>query len=116
MNFNRAFAIRNLRTDTIEFYFSRVLPNQSRVEHISMVTIHSCDSHASIVGCDDPPIRLEREGATQLMDDLWSAGIRPTYAKAGDDLIQEMKERIADSCTVRDRLLNHFFLPSENET
>ncbi len=110
MNFNRAFAARNLRRDTIELYFSRVLPNRSTVEYVTNVIVEQFDAHSSPVGVDEPGIRLEREAAQQLMDDLWSAGIRSTYAKAGDDLIEALRAHVTDSQKVRDKLLSHFLL------
>ena len=114
MNFNRAFAIRHLPTDTIEVYISHLIPGKSTVEYIKDLVIQQADIGVDL-GYDPPPIRLEREASQQLMDDLWSSGIRPTHAKSGDDLIEALRAHVADSSEVRDKLLNHFFLPSGNQ-
>lgn len=108
MNFNRAFAIRHLPTDTIEVYLSHLLPGKSTVDHAVSVTVQEFDLHSSI---DPPAIRLERAASQQLMDDLWSAGVRPTHAKAGDDLIESLMVHVTDAREVRDKLLDHFLLP-----
>lgn len=113
--FNRAFAARNLRKDTIELYFSRVTPNRSLVEIVTSVVIEQVDSGVSVMGNEETGIPLESEAAQQLMDDLWLAGIRPVYAKAGDDLIEALRAHIVDSCAVRDGLMEHMFLQRKNQ-
>ena len=110
MKFNRAFAIRHIPTDTIEVYLSHQLPGKSTVDHVASVIIQQLDIGACSP-CDPPPIRLEREASQQLMDDLWSSGVRPTHAKAGDDLIEALMVHVTDAREVRDKLLDHFLLP-----
>ncbi len=110
MRFNRAFAIRHLPTDTIEVYLSHLLPGKSTVDHVTSVIVQQSDIGVD-PGYDPPPIRLEREASQQLMDDLWSSGVRPTHAKSGDDLIEALRAHVTDSQVVRDKLLNHFLLP-----
>lgn len=115
MNFNRAYAARNMRRDTFELYFSRVVPNRSIIEVVSNVMIEQVDAHASTGMENEPGIHLEREAAQQLMDDLWTAGIRPTHAKSGDDLIEALRAHVTDACAVRDGLMEHLFTNHETQ-
>ena len=115
MNFNRAFAIRHLPTDTIEIYLSRLLPGKSTVDHVTSVIVQESDIGVE-QAYDPPAIRLEREASQQLMDDLWSSGVRPIHAKAGDDLIEALRDHITDFRAVRDKLLDHFFLPPGDQS
>lgn len=110
MNFNRAFAIRHLPSDTIEIYLSHLLPGKSTVDHVTSVVVQESDIAVDL-GYDPSPIRLEREASQQLMDDLWLSGVRPTHAKAGDDLIEALRDHVTDSRELRDKLLEHFLLP-----
>ena len=112
MNFNRAYINRNMRRDTFDLYLSRVTPNRSVVEVVSNVMIEQVDAHSSL-NPDEPGIRMEREAAQLLMDDLWVSGIRPTHAKAGDDLIEALRAHVTDACAVRDGLMEHLFMDHE---
>ncbi len=112
-NFNRASAFRNLRKDTIELYFARVVPNSTAVEYVTDVIIESADPGAEL--SYEPGIPLEREAAQQLMDDLWLAGVRSIHAKAGDDLVEALKAHVVNACAIRDGLMEHMFLQRETQ-
>lgn len=44
----------------------------------------------------DPTFRLNEPEAQELMDCLWRAGLRPKDASSGSEVIQAMKDHIAD--------------------
>ena len=112
MKFNRAAVARHFPTDSFEVYLTVMLPGKSTVDYAVSVTVQQAEVGEAV--WDPPPIRLEREAAQLLMDDLWACGIHPTHAKAGDDLIEALRAQVVDSNAVRDKLLNHVLLPSED--
>lgn len=43
-----------------------------------------------------PDIKLSREAAQQLLDDLYNAGFRPTVVRHDEGLIEALKEHVDD--------------------
>lgn len=55
----------------------------------SMVAV---ESHVMV----EPTMRLDDDGAQQLMNDLWNAGIRPSHAGSASDIIEAKDVHLKD--------------------
>jgi hypothetical protein len=59
-----------------------------------------------------PPLfSLSREAATELMDHLWHAGIRPTDSHSGDAALDATKAHLADMQKLSNRLIDSLLSP-----
>ncbi len=96
-------AWRSYTSDSICMFVAEALPHYAAAGSPRRVVtgLHLREfSPIELLGTDIPPLTMPLADATQLMNDLWAAGVRPTEFQAASETVQAMKEHIADLRTI----------------